>query len=326
MGLTTEQLRVLEDSAVAYDRWIGALRELDALGPALRWKTIEGRDYLYELRGSSWGSSRGARAPETEQLYAHDTERRTATSEIIHQSRQRLDTLASLYRALRLPRVHPVFGEVCREADRRGLMGNSLLVVGTNAMPVYEIESQERFSDQLMATADCDFAWVHATQLAFAAPRHGEPRPLYSMLKAVDSMFTVNMEREYQARNAEGYEVEFLLAPSQAQHYPAGEPLRPIPLPEQEWLLLGRRVEHVVFDMSGKALRLVVPDPRWMALHKLWLADKPERNPLKKPKDRAQGELLAQHVVRFMPGFPIDAEFKQAVPPELLPYLNQFPR
>jgi len=29
---------------------------------------------------------------------------------------------------------------------------------------------------------------------------------------------------------------------------------------------------------DGEAARMVVPDPRWFALHKLWMAKKPERN------------------------------------------------
>src|SRR3546814_7382256 len=64
---------------------------------------------------------------------------------------------------------------------------------------------------------------------------------------------------------------------------------KPIPLPEQEWLLLGRQVDHVVIARDNAPARIVAPDPRYFALHKLWMAEKAGRNPLKRPKDEKQG-------------------------------------
>ena len=95
---------------------------------------------------------------------------------------------------------------------------------------------------------------------------------------------------------------------------------RPIPLPEQEWLLPGRPVDQVVPCRDGTAARLVVPDPRWFALHTLWLADKPSRNPLKRDKDRRQGAALLDAVAEAMPHYPLDEGFVAAIPPELLPF------
>ena len=94
---------------------------------------------------------------------------------------------------------------------------------------------------------------------------------------------------------------------------------RPVLLPEQEWLLPGRRVDQVVPCRDGTAARLVVPDPRWFALHKLWLAEKPARNPLKRAKDRKQGLALLDAVAEAMPHYPLDAEFLAGLPKELVP-------
>ena len=147
--------------------------------------------------------------------------------------------------------------------------------------------------------------------------------PVLDMLKAVDETFTENTERPFQARNAAGYEVEVLAAPSVLVSYPSTERLRPTGLPEQEWLLKGTQVEQIVMDRTNMPARLVVPDPRWMGLHKLWLSDKPRRNRLKIKKDRAQGEALLRAVAAKMPHFPLDATFRGMVPEELKPYLPQ---
>ena len=103
--------------------------------------------------------------------------------------------------------------------------------------------------------------------------------------------------------------------------YPRAEPLRPVPLPEQEWLLRGRRVDQVVCGRDGTPARVVAPDPRWFALHKCWLADKPARNRLKSTKDRRQGDGVLRAVRERMPHYPMDAAFIRELPSELAAYV-----
>jgi hypothetical protein len=140
------------------------------------------------------------------------------------------------------------------------------------------------------------------------------------MLKAVDATFTINSERDFQARNAKAYEVELLVAPSRAATLGGGDRPKPVPLPEQEWLLLGHPVDHVIGCRDGSPARIVAPDPRWFALHKLWMADQDKRNPLKRPKDRAQGLALLDAVAQAMPHYRLGADFAAELPSELAPY------
>ncbi len=48
---------------------------------------------------------------------------------------------------------------------------------------------------------------------------------------------------------------------------------------------------------------MAVPDPRAFALHKLWLAGQPDRNPLKKRRDENQGLAVAQLIIRYLPQY-----------------------
>jgi hypothetical protein len=95
---------------------------------------------------------------------------------------------------------------------------------------------------------------------------------------------------------------------------------KPTPLPEQEWLLLGRPVDQVIGCRDGSPARIVAPDPRWFALHKLWMADQAKRNPLKRPKDHKQGIALLNAVATSMPHYPLNGEFEASLPPELQPH------
>lgn len=321
--LNDEQLRALANLESAYDAWMEVLREVPDLKPWLAWRKSGGREYLYELRNrSGYGKSLGPRSDETEKLYEAYLVRqreRDIALERMKSLGDANDQLARLYRALRLPVIDEAAGEVLRAADRRGLLGTALVVVGTNTMAAYEFEARHRFATGLDSTADCDLTWAAGPgALAIVGSM---PEPIMDMLKEVDELFTVNTEKPWQARNAKGYEVEILLAPSMAAHYPPGESLRPSSMREQEWLLLGERVTHVVVDRGGKPARIVAPDPRWMALHKLWLADKPGRSPLKVDKDRAQGRALLSAVRAHMPQFPLNSAFVLSVPDELRRYL-----
>ena len=57
-----------------------------------------------------------------------------------------------------------------------------------------------------------------------------------------------------------------------------------------------------------------------MGLHKLWPADKPERNPVKRDKDRRQGDVLLDAVRHFMTAsHPLNLDFLFSVRGDLRP-------
>lgn len=310
-----EQSRLLVNLRQRYEVWIDAERALAALPYDLRRKTVNGHDYLYRIfdRGGN-GRSLGPMTSDLEaRLLAYRSEK-DALKERIKGLRPALAESAALYRALRLPLLSSDAGPILRECDRRGLLGSHLLVVGTNAIAAYMAEANGRI-DLPDETEDFDLAWISQQE-------DDDEKRLWDMLKAVDPTFTVNAERDFQARNARAYEVEIVVAPSRAATLGGRDQPRPVPLPEQEWLLLGRPVDHVIGCRDGSPARIVAPDPRWFALHKLWMAAQDKRNPLKRPKDRVQGLALLDAVAQAMPHYPFDDAFESALPHELTPHFE----
>jgi Nucleotidyltransferase len=213
--------------------WINAEQALAAMPYDLRRKLISGNYYLYEIfdRGGN-GKSRGRWTDETAHQLEDYRSAKAREKERRDNGRVLLDESARLYRASRLPLLSRDAGPILREADRRQLLGSHLLVVGTNAMLAYSIEA----GGLIIApdeTEDFDLAWV-------AEAADSEAMQVWELLKAVDLSFTINSERDFQARNAKAYEVELLVAPSRAGSLAAKDRPRPMPLPEQEWLLLDR--------------------------------------------------------------------------------------
>lgn len=308
---TEEQARALINLEQRYQVWIEAERALAKLPYDLRRKEVAGYAYLYEIKDRNGnGKSLGPWSEELEAKLTTYRAEKASAKDRRDQSRAQLDETGRLGRALRLPMLANAAGPILREADRRALLGSHFLVIGTNAMIAYAIEGGGFIREAPDETDDFDFAWA-ATEA-----QHGE-RVLWDMLKAVDDTFTVNLERTFQARNAKAYEVEILVAPSRAATMTKTDQPRPVPLPEQEWLLLGKPVDRVVICRDGSPARIVAPDPRWFALQKLWLGRQRKRNPLKRPKDLKQGATLLTAIKEAMPQYPLDKAFERALPKEL---------
>lgn len=69
----------------------------------------------------------------------------------------------------------------------------------------------------------------------------------------------------------------------------------------EEWLVNAPKLDIVAVDENGQPVPFRVPDPRAFALHKAWLSQQLNREPLKKPRDLAQARAVAQLVREYMP-------------------------
>ncbi|MDK2768424.1 MAG: nucleotidyltransferase domain-containing protein [Sphingomonas sp.] len=313
-----EQARIIVNLEQAYEVWMETLRTLNDMPYNMRIKEVSGREYLYEVTDRV-GSMKSKGALDREKRAEFDAYKseKAALKDRLAQSKDKLREIGSLYRALRLPMLPTDAGKILREADRMRFLGEQAMVVGTNALIAYALEANAFIRDAPDTTMDFD--------MALTAIDADDDRPtLWKILKEVDATYTVNSERPFQARNAKAYEVEILAAPSRLQGQTARDKPRPVPLPEQEWLLNGRPISRVVGVQDGEAARLFVPDPRWFALQKLWMAEKPERNPQKRPKDVKQGMALLDAVAQTMPHYPLDRRFQTELPPELKPHFERW--
>lgn len=313
LAFSDEQARALVNLEQRYQVWMEAERALAELPYDLRRKTVGDRDYLYEITGRDGnGRSLGPWSDENESRFETYREQKAVAKERIQGSRRALDESGRLCRALRLPALANNAGPILREADRRRLLDGPLLVVGTNAMAAYNVEAGGFIREAPEETDDFDIAWA-AKQLEPDGPT------VWQMLKAVDPTFAVNTERPFQARNAKAYEVELLVAPSRVSTLYRTDQPRPVPLPEQEWLLQGQHVDRVVICRDGSPARIVCPDPRWFALQKLWMSSQAKRNPLKRGKDLKQGTALLNAVSVAMPQYSLGEDFVASLPAELRP-------
>jgi len=199
-----------------------------------------------------------------------------------------------------------VVGRICRALDGEGL-AKDFLVIGTNALFAYEAGAGVLFLMELLASGDIDLLYDARKRLTLVSQKLGGDG-LTGLLRKADRSFQPLAKRHYRAVNDDGFLVDLVVPP---RGITAAEPvtfslddLEAAEVPGLQWLINSPKYEAVVADEQGVPFRLRVPDPRVFALHKAWLSTRPEREPLKRPRDLAQAREVAAAVREQMPHLP----------------------
>ena len=147
-------------------------------------------------------------------------------------------------------------------------------------------------------------------------------RNLMNVLRRVDHSF-VKERQNFRASNRDGYLVDLVEPlrhpPRQRQAATIGtdrDDLDAVEIEGLVWLENAPSFEAVVIDDRGAPARMVVPDPRVFAAHKLWLSKRPDRDPLQRRRDAAQAQAVASLVALHLPHLPYVASELKLLPLE----------
>ncbi|WP_439373105.1 GSU2403 family nucleotidyltransferase fold protein [Bradyrhizobium sp. DASA03120] len=119
--------------------------------------------------------------------------------------------------------------------------------------------------------------------------------------------------------NRDGYLVD-LIKPMQSPPWQKApekigsdpEDLTAVQIEGLDWLQNSPAFEAVAIDKKGEPVRIVAPDPRVWAAHKLWLSRRTDR--LKRQRDAAQAEAVGALVAKYLTYLPFDAEQLRLLP------------
>jgi hypothetical protein len=310
--LSNEQRRQLIDAQQLFMSWRPLAVEL-AHRRTLYWNTTKGVRYLYSKRNGV-RTSLGRETPELAQLKVDHDARGKRLRQLIRPLADRLDRMAPVNRALRIGRLPTLPARILRELDDRDLLGDHIIVAGTNALYAYEAAAGAMIGGELVATGDADLLWDARRSLELAGSQLRREGFL-GLLRGIDESFEAHYG--FNAANSEGYIVDLISPDDEALPRKLGgeNDLEATPMEGSKWLLDAPRFEQIIVASDGLPLRIVAPEPRTYALHKLWLSRRGNRQPLKKPRDEAQARLVAQLAKTFlglsfapadMPWLPVD--------------------
>ena len=306
-SLSGEQRRQLIDTQQAYDAWRAANANSNhRFAGSMRWAERNGKEYLLRKIGKA-ETSLGLRTKETEAAYEAFLRGRSENSDRLAGLSERLDQLASVNVAMGLGRIPTIAARILRACDERGLLGEQLIVVGTNAMFAYEVQAGVHIESGIIATGDMDLLYDARRHISLAVAGMAT-EGLIGLLKKVDKSFAPARPRGFRAANRDGYLVD-LIRPEAKDVFRDDLPTALSDLPEDlegaaifglEWLINSPRLEAVALDERGYPVRLVAIDPRAFALHKAWVSRREDREQLKAVRDMEQAKAAASIATRYL--------------------------
>lgn len=318
--LSDQQSRLAIDITQLYDAYSETLRHLAEMKGTLVWKVLRGKSYLFKkLDAKGNGRVIGPRNPETEATLQAARRRKAELKERAVAQRARLSEEARLAKALRIARVPRTTSAVLRVLNRSGLLGRNVIVIGTHSLYAYEAAAGVRFDSSIMETADVDILWEARSRLTLAADTRGAG--LIGLLRQADRSFERAGARGFRAVNQAGFMVDLLkplprdvIRDDSRETIGSDDDLFAVETRNLAWLLSAKKFRQTAVGQDGFPVPFVVPDPRLFALHKLWLAEQPEREPLKKGRDRAQGEAVLKLALERLPQYPLNPQILKGLP------------
>ena len=188
--ISENQARIFIDATQLYDAYREAYRNAFVYRGGMHWKKAKGKEYLFRSRGGyGSGKSLGPRSPETEIIYQKFHQHAAAAKERFKSIKGKILEQARYCKAAKINRVPAIVTRILHELDQRKLLGDHIMVLGTNALYAYEAAAGVRFDSDLIATMDVDLRWDVRSKLMLAIKEDGDPGDFIDVLRKADKTF-----------------------------------------------------------------------------------------------------------------------------------------
>ena len=159
-----------------------------------------------------------------------------------------------------------------------------------------------------LASGDLDLAFDarRPLQLVSNKLQRSQADGLLGLLQKVDKTYEpMHSQGVFRAVNAKGFMVD-LITPEQSmldsKRVTFGEgDLVAAEVPNLHWLINAPKFQAVTIASNGRPILMQVPDPRAFALHKAWLSQNPDRDPVKRQRDAGQAKIAVAIVGQYLP-------------------------
>ena len=328
--LTANQRRIFVDICQLHEAYEDACRRSESFKGSMRWKKSKGREYLFkqlDRRGN--GKSLGPRSEETEGILAGFQKGKAETKDRLASVKKRLDEQARFCKAAGIQRVPTVVARILRVLEKFKVLGNRLMIMGTNALYAYEALAGVFFDSPIMATEDLDIVFDARSGVTLTG-EGGEAMGLLDILKKADRSFSLMEEGNFRAVNRDGYMVDLIRPmPSppwkdQPRSVGGADDMQAVDTRKLDWMVSSPKLSQVVIGNDGLPARIVVPDPRAFIVHKLWLSRQEDRQPVKKPRDRQQGVAVMKLIRRYLPQYEFTPSELKMFPKDVVELVDYF--
>lgn len=296
-ALEAAALAQIEKSVQAFHRHRLAAESARQHEALMEWRDHEGVPHLYKCYPCGKLQCIGSQSAKLIQVHDDYRDRRLAVEIELTQSHQDLKRCENLNRSTQANRVPQVVIGVLNALGAAGL-GDYYRVIGTHSLYAYELAAGVTFDPATTATNDVDLLWNVNQRIVIAARMQQAGLSMVQLLQGVDPTFERVEEQKESAANSTGFFVDFLRQ-EEAENVPysisdtEGD-VYPVPAERAQRFLNSPHFEQVVVGLNGSMTRMRTVDPAIFVEFKLWMANLPTREFIKRGRDRRQAEAVQQ--------------------------------
>ena len=326
--LNNAQRRQFVDAVQAFEAWEESKAELARrFVGSMRWVERKGHVYLLRKQANS-EASLGRRTEATEEIYRAFCSGRDAERKRYTELDARLKEMAPVNRALRLNRVPLITARILRHLAGAQVLGRNISVVGTNSLYLYEALAGVQLKSDLLSTNDIDLLLDARKSLSLTVSDFRDAGVI-GYLRRADRSFRRSSGQHYRAINRDGFMVD-LIHPVDDLLAATGdganqEDLVGIGIEGLEWLVNAPKLDGVVIGEDGIPLRCWCVDPRAFALHKAWVSERVDRDPVRRVRDYVQAQEVAWIAKHYL-GMKISDSALSALPSFMCRFADRLER
>lgn len=294
------------DARATFEALEAAEAQAAGVRGGMYWKTVKGVEYLVRTSTRNAQKSLGARSPETEAIHAGFAHRKEEAEGRVKDLGEALARHQRMNRALFVGRVPTIVIDILDMLQRADI-AEHFTVVGTHALYAYETAAGVRLQSAAVATRDVDLLWDTRKRFRLATQLKRLDSSMLALLRKVDKTFALIADQRYTAVNSKGFEVDILRREAQeqdphpAQLSDAEDDFWAVQAHNAEELVSAPRFSAVVVGTTGHMARMNTVHPLAFARFKRWLAQRPDRDPLKSGRDRLQADTVEELVRDYLP-------------------------
>ena len=297
LELTENQSRQYIDAQALMRAQADALDNAAQVRGSMIWRELRGVRYLIRTSAASAQKTIGPHSSDTQAVYDRFMERKQASAARVKSLTARLEEQRKLNRVYGVGRAPNVIVKILGALQKAGV-SSQFLTVGTHAVYAYESACGVRVGNDAMATRDRDLLFDTRQRTAFVSTLRRLDSSLLAVLRKADPSFRVLRNQLQTAVNDDGYEVDIIRRtakdgdPLPLRMSDSEDDLWAVQVSSGEKMVAARKFQQLIVAASGQMAMMQTLHPLDFIRIKTLLAANPQRDPLKRPKDKLQAVVV----------------------------------
>lgn len=296
------------NARATFTAWEDAGKSASNVRGGMYWKRHGETEYLIRTSPRNVQKSNGRRSEATEQIYQNFTARKAEAEQRLADLTSALVRQQRMNRALYVGRAPRILIDILNKLAKEGF-SEHFMVVGTHALYAFEAAAGVGLGEgAALATEDIDLLLDIRKRLSFVIKMTKMGTSMLKLIQQVDSTFKIRNDQKYTAVNSKGFEVDIIQRePKDGDPHPLwltdedGDGFYAVPARNTGLLLNVPRFSAMIVSTTGHMARMNTISPATFVRFKRWMAEQPDRDPIKRQKDILQAVMIDELIAEYLP-------------------------